>query len=394
MRILHVNTERTWRGGEQQVLYLVRGLAERGVGQALVCQPGSPLAASAREAGADVRELAMRGEIDVPAARRIARLAREGGFDVLHLHTSHAHALGVLAARLCGTARPRTLVARRVDFSIHKRGRLGLNRLKYTWGVDRIVCVSHAIRRVLVEDGLPPERLGVVHSGIDLQRIDGVADRRAEHRAALGLGADARLVGHVGHLAGHKGQRDLVEAMPAVLARVADAHALVVGEGEERADLEARIARLGLGARVRLAGFRDDVPSLLRAFDVFAFPSRLEGLGTSVLDALASRLPIVATRAGGIPEMIDDGVHGLLVPPGDPGALASALVRVLSDPELAQRLAAAGRARVEREFTWRHTVAGTIAEYAALLGETAPAAPPGPPPPARHTRGGAGGWSG
>lgn len=374
MRVLHVNTERTWRGGEQQVLYLMRGLAERGVPQAIACQPGSPMAARAREHGLAVHELRMVGEIDIPAARRLGRLAREGGHDLLHLHTSHAHTLGVLAARLGGAPRPRTLVARRVDFSIHKRGRLGLNRIKYTWGVDRIVCVSHAIRRVLIDDGLPPERLAVVHSGIDLRRFEDVPDRAAEHRAAFGLPDDALVIGNVGHLAGHKGQRDLVEAMPSVLARQPRARAVVVGEGEERADLQARIARLDLQGRAVLAGFRDDVAALLRTFDVFAFPSRLEGLGTSVLDAMASRLPIVATRAGGIPEMIDDGVHGLLVPPAAPGALADALVRVLGDPALADRLARAARTRVEERFTWRHTVEGTLAEYARLLEDAAPAA--------------------
>jgi len=378
--VLHINTERTWRGGEQQVVYLLRGLAERGVTQELVCQPDSILARRALASGLPVAELSMRGELDLPAVGALARRMRANGTDLVHMHTSHAVTLGVAAAWWAGrrggpdgAGRPATLVSRRVDFSIHKRRLLSFSRAKYTRGVDRIICVSEGIRAVLIADGLAPERVGVVHSGVDLARFRDVTDRRAEYAREFGFPLGVPLIGNVAHLAGHKGQRDLVAAAALVLRQVPEARFLIVGEGECRAALEAQVAELGLQQRVLLVGFRTDVPALLAAFDIFCFPSHLEGLGTSVLDALASGRPVVATRAGGIPEMIEDGRHGLLVPPRDPAALAAALLRLLEQREFAQSLGRAGRQRVEQEFSSERTTEGTLREYEQLLARRAAA---------------------
>ncbi len=363
MRVLHVNTERTWRGGEQQVLYLLRGLAAGGVEQQLLCQPGSPLAARARDAGLETWERPMHGELDVGAALAIRRRCRQWRPDVLHMHTSHAHTLGVLGAVFSGAARPATVVSRRVDFSIHKGGLLDVSRFKYSRGVDRILCVSGAIRRVLLQDGVPEALLAVVHSGVDLQRFANVPDRCVDTRREFGVPASAPLIGNVAHCAEHKGQRHLVAAAPAVLARHPEARIVIVGEGELLESLRAQAAALGVAGRVLFPGFRTDVPALLRCFDLFCFPSVQEGLGTSVLDALAMARPVVATTAGGIPEMIESGVHGLLVPPADPAALAGALLELLADPGRARAMGEAGRARVEAEFSCEQMVARTLAEY-------------------------------
>jgi glycosyltransferase involved in cell wall biosynthesis len=366
VKVLHINTERTWRGGEQQVLYLMRGLAARGVEQQLLCRPGSVISERARAAGLSVWERPLRGELDLPAAMAIKGAIRERGFDVVHMHTSHAHTLGVIGSVLTGKDRPVTVVSRRVDFSIHKR-RFSLSGIKYTKGVDRILCVSEAIRRVLLDDGLPAEMLGVVHSGVDLARFDDVPDSAMALREELGVPADAPWIGNVAHCADHKGQRYLVAAAPALLARHPNVRITVVGEGELLADLKAQALELGVAERVSFPGFRTDVVELLAAFDAFCFPSHLEGLGTSVLDAMAMSLPIVASRAGGIPEMIDSGTHGLLVPPKDPAALADALAHMLEHQDEAAAMAAAGRARLEAEFTVDATVTKTLAEYESLL---------------------------
>ncbi len=371
VRVLHVNTEATWRGGEQQVLYLARGLLARGVEQVLLCQKGSVLAVRAQECGLPVWERRLHGEVDLPAMRAIGARLRADAFDLVHLHTSHAHTLGVLGARLAGRRRrgdrPATVVSRRVDFSIHKRRLLDFARLKYTGGRDRILCVSEQIRQVLRKDGLPEDLLGVVHSGVDVARLNGAPDRRADYRREFSVPNGAPLLGTVGHLADHKGQRDLVAAAPAVLARHPQARILVVGAGELLEPLAAQARELGVADRVLFPGFRSDVPSLLAALDVFVFPSHLEGLGTSVLDALALGLPVVATTAGGIPEMIEDGVHGRLVPPRDPDALAAAILELLAQPERARALGQAGRARVLAEFTAERMVEKTLAEYGRLV---------------------------
>src|SRR5690606_13164565 len=232
---------------------------------------------------------------------------------------------------------------RRVDSSISRRSFLGLNGLKYRHGVDLFVTVSEAIRRVLEQDGVDPARITCVHSGIDLARITDAPDRREELRRELGVPPDHALVANVAHMADHKGQRYLIEAMPAILAARPRTVVAIIGDGELRGDLEALAARLGVTAQLRLPGFRSDVPSLLKALDVFVMPSHMEGLGTSVLDAMAAGVPVVGTRAGGMPESIEDGVTGLLCDVRDPAGIAAAVLRLLDDPALGARLAEAAR---------------------------------------------------
>lgn len=368
-RVLHVNTEPTWRGGEQQLLYLLDGLRARGVASTLVAQPGGPMLERAARSGHDVVPMRMRGEVDLLAVARLHHLLRAGRFNLVHAHTSHAHTLIAMAAALFGRGhtRPKVVVARRVDFSIFRRSFLGLNHLKYLHGVDQFVSVSEAIRQVLIADGIPGERVATVHSGIDLARIEQAPERRDEVRRALGARPGDLLLANVAHLADHKGQRYLIEAMPAVLAARPDVTCAIVGKGELEAELKALAARLGVQERVTFPGFRDDVPTILKALDLFVMPSHMEGLGTSVLDAMAAGAPVVGTRAGGMPEAIDDGVTGIVCPIKDPPALAAAILKLLGDPALRARYAEAGRRRVRERFSTDAMVDGTVAVYGRLL---------------------------
>jgi len=367
LRTLHVDSERTWRGGEQQALYLVTGLKARGHEAVVACQPGSPLAERARAAGVEVAEVRMRGEADFVAVLALRRLIRRGRFDIVHTHTSHAHALGCAAAALAG--RVPTVVSRRVDFAI--AGNV-ISGFKYRHGVSRFIAISEAVRRVLVAGGVEPGRVRVVHSGIDLSRFEGVPPNR--FREEFGVGADSPIIGNVAAMADHKGQRYLVAAMPRVLAAVPKARLFVVGDGELRGALEAQVRELGLGEAVTFTGFRDDVPQWLDFFDVFAMSSHLEGLCTSVLDALAMRKPVVASAAGGLVEIIRHEETGLLVPPKQPRPLAEAVVRLLRDRELGRRLGEAGRRLVEREFSAASMVEGTLRVYHEVLNESEGAA--------------------
>jgi glycosyltransferase involved in cell wall biosynthesis len=366
--VLHLNTERTWRGGEQQTLYLMEGLAARGIGQLLVAQRGGALAVRARERGLPVRALRMRGEVDLAAVFDLASLLREHRLSILHAHTSHAHSLGALAAALLGPIGPKVIVARRVDFSIFRRSFLGLNRIKYRHGVDRYVTVSRAIRNVLLKDGLPGEMISVVHSGIDLARIDGAPERTAEIRRELAVPEGDALVANVAHMADHKGQIYLVDAVPLVLAERPRTTFAIVGEGELKATLEARARELGVAERVRFPGFREDVPTILKALDVFVMPSHMEGLGTSVLDAMAAGAPVVGTEAGGMTEMLDHGRNGLVCPVRDAKALAAAIVSLLGDRARARTLAEAAREDVVARFSKEAMVSGTVAVYEELVG--------------------------
>lgn len=369
MKSLHIDTERTWRGGEQQLLYLLEGLRARGLAAVALAQPGSPLFERVRAAGIDARPFEARGEADLRAAWKLARLLREERFEILHCHTSHAHAMAIAARFLTPRAYlPRLIAARRVDFSIYRHSFLGLNGLKYR-RVDRIVAVSQAVKDVLVRDGVAAATIDVVRDGIEVERIERARERSQELRRELGLKSAERLVANVAHMAGHKGQRYLVAAVPAIRAARPEARVAIFGEGELRGELEAQARALGLGEGLIFAGFRppDEVPSILKAVDVFAFPSVEEGLGSSLFDAMAAGAPIVASRAGGIPEIVRDGETGLLVPPRDPEALARAVVRLLEDRPLARRLADAARRFVRVEGTKERMVEETVAVYRSVL---------------------------
>jgi glycosyltransferase involved in cell wall biosynthesis len=365
VKSLHIDTEHTWRGGEQQLFYLLEGLRARGLPPVLLAQPGSPLIERAIAAGLDARPFAARGEADLRAAWRLARLLREERFAILHCHTSHAHSIAAIARWLTPAALyPALIIARRVDFSIYRHSFLGLNGLKYR-RADAIIAVSQCVKDVLARDGVDAGRVLVVRDGIDVERIERAPARTDEVRRSLGLRAGERLVVNVAAMAGHKGQRYLVAAVPAIRAARPEARVAIFGEGALREDLEAQARALGLGEGLIFAGFRppDEIPAVLKAADVFAFPSVEEGLGSSLFDAMAAGAPIIASRAGGIPEIVRDGETGLLVPPRDPDALARAVVRVLGDPALARRLASAARAFVRERGTKERMVAETIAVY-------------------------------
>jgi glycosyltransferase involved in cell wall biosynthesis len=258
---------------------------------------------------------------------------------------------GLVAARL---ARRLPLVAvRRVDFPL--RG--AFSRAKYR-ACDRVIAVSRAIGSVVERGGVLRSRLRLVYEGVpDRAPLPG----GRETLAGLGIPPGAPVVGNVAALTGHKDHATLVEAMALLRPHVPEARLVVAGEGELRPALEALVRERGLGDRVAFAGFRHDLDCLLPAFSVFCLSSRLEGLGTSLLDAMAFGLPVVATAAGGIPEAVEEGVTGRVVPPRDPAALAAALADVLGDEGRRRAFGAAGRRRFLERFTADHMVAQTLA---------------------------------
>ena len=362
MRIVHVNTEPTWRGGESQVFNLMHGLRRLGHDVEAIALPGGALAQRCSEAGLPVVELRMRSDADLPAAMRIASYLRRAPCDVLHAQTSRAHSIALLA-RTIG-ARAKLVVSRRLDFPI---ARNPANLWKYrNPRVDGYIAVAGVIRDILVDAGVEPARVTVINSSIDLKRFDDAEDHGGAVRAELGIPRDAPLVGNVAALAWHKGQKDLIAAMPHLLRVLPAAWLAIVGGGEERQALEALASRLGVAGRIVFTGARADVPRLLTAFDAFCMSSHREGLCNSVLEAFASRVPVVATRAGGLPEIVTNEVTGLLVSPRDPPHLAEALARVLTDPALAARLAEGGHRLVRERFGVERMVQATEAYYETL----------------------------
>ena len=384
--VLHVNDARTWRGGEQQTLYLARGMAARGLRAELVCRPGSALAQKARESGLVVHEVRMRSELDLPAAWRIARLARRGSFQaggasafhILHAHTAHAHALILLARRLF-RARCRLVVHRRIEFPVGRRT-LGLGRLKYGSGVDAYVAISNGVKESLVAAGIAPWRIFPVRSCTDPERFAS-AEPDPKLRAELGVPEDAYVVGNVGYLVGHKDHANLLRAAAIARESLPNLWVVIVGPGPLREELLKLAEELGISEHVVLTGFRGDIPQLLLMFDVFALSSSEEGICSSVLDAMASRCPVVGTDAAGVREAVLDGRTGILVPIRDSGALAEAIVRMAREPAEAQRMAEAAGQRVRELFTVEALTDGTLEVYGRVLAdEVGPARPVEPAP--------------
>jgi len=366
LRTLHVNTARTWRGGEQQVFYLTAGLRERGHAADIVCQPGSPLAERARAAGVPTFEINMRGEWDIVAAVRLAHRMCRGRYQVVHGHTSHSHAMLGLASWML-LRRPKRVVARRVDFRIDRHW---LSKMKYQIWADRFIAVSEAVKQIMVDGGVRPDNVSVVNSSVDLSRFQNV--EVGDLRTEFGLPADAILIVDAAMLVEHKAQKYLVAAMPEVLEAFPNAYCLLVGDGELRPQLERQAAKLDQIGRVIFAGFREDPLRFIKGADVSVMSSQEDGMGNSVQETLAMRRPLVATNAGGIPEMAIDGVNAIVVERKDPHALAQGIVRMLRDPELAARLGEGGRRIIEEKFTTDRMVERTLEVYRELLGKPSP----------------------
>ena len=363
-RVLHVDTEQTWRGGEQQMLYLLQGLAQRGLAARAVCQPGSPAADRCRQSGVHVREVAMRGEGDLAAALKIAMIARRTKSNIIHCHTAHAHALAWSAVHVW-MAPCRLVVHRRIEFPVG-RSAFGLGMFKYRFGVDAFVAVSNHVKEVLVQAGVPDWKVFPVHSATDPQRFSSCGPNPAL-RSTLGIPEDAFVVGNIGFLVGHKDHNTLLEASRIVRDEIPNLWVVIVGEGPLREKILSKADSLHMDDRVILTGFRDDIPQLIRMFDLFALSSSEEGICSTLLDAMASGCPIVTTDAGGVREAIVDGETGLVVPVKSPLALARAILQMAGDAPLARLMASRGQQRARRLFTADALTERTLRVYRMVL---------------------------
>ncbi|MEO7157829.1 MAG: glycosyltransferase [Vicinamibacterales bacterium] len=357
MFALHIDTARTWRGGQQQVLLTVLGLRARGHRAVLVAHPDGELFRRASE-GPDLVPLAPMNEVDLATAWKLSKIIRQWKPTIVHAHDPHAVSMAALALSFgAPDPRPKTIASRRVDFHLQSNA---FSQWKYRQ-MDAFIAASGAIKEILVHDGIPAGRIEVVHDGIDVDKIANrpVIDLHAEYWLPHGV----PVIANVGALVPHKGQKYLIDAMPLVLREVPDAHLAIFGEGELRAPLEKQIKHLSLAKRVLLPGFREDVLSLMKSADLFVMSSVTEGLGSAVLDAMAMGQAVVGTRAGGIPEAVIPGETGLLVEPADSKALAAAIVALLKDADKRKQYGEAGLKRVAKQFGVDRLVDCTLAVY-------------------------------
>lgn len=344
MRICHVITTLDPGGAENHLLSLVTGLDRRRFDCDVVYLKGEGrLAPRFADAAIPVAHFEMEGLRKAASWPRLVRWLRERSYHVVHTHLFKADVYGGLAAERAGVP---SIVTTKHNEDQYLRKRL------YRWigqraagKTRRVVCISEAVRRFFLDvAGLPRELLEVIPYGIDplppLPRTEGEA-----LRSELGIPPETPLVVTVGRLTKQKGQSDLVRAM----AHVNPGMLLIVGSGEEEKALRACAREHGVGERVRFAGWRADVRRVLAACDVFCLPSRWEGFGLVLLEAMREERPIVATSVGAIPEVLD--AVGFLVPPGDVAGLANAIRQAIHNPVQSEALGKAGRRRMESEYT-------------------------------------------
>jgi len=358
---LHIDTARTWRGGQGQVMHTVMGLRARRQRTALVAHPEGELYRRMSE-GTDLIPLAPMNEIDLAAAWRLSRVLKQLKPDIIHAHDPHGVAMAATALSIASPSPPPPLVAsRRIEFRIAHNS---FSKWKYG-RVDCFVAISEAVRERLVADGIPRNKITVVHEGVDVERI--VHLQTANVHAAFYLPTHAPVVGNIGALLPQKGQHHLIDAAAIVVRAVPDSRFVICGDGELRQALEDQIKRKHLERHVFLAGFRSDVLELLKGFDLFALSSLQEGLCTSLVDAMAASKAAVATRVGGVPEVVADGETGFLVQPRDHEAMADRIIALLKDNAGRARMGKAALKRAREQFTVDRMVEGTLETYKRLL---------------------------
>ena len=371
--ILHARVVRGSGGGPEGTIFRSAPHAAAAgyrVAAAYMHPPGDPgfavLERRARAHGCRLIAIPDRGPLDARVCRKLLAVCREGNARVWHGHDYKSNLLGLLLRpfhpmRLVTTVHgwvthaPRTRLYYAID-------RFCLRRY------ERVMTVSPDLERSVRALGVPAERCSLIPNGVDESAFRRLSTSTEDAlRSTLAVPRGRAVIGTVGRLSGEKGFENLIDAVCALLDSGRDVEAWIAGEGPERAALEARIAAAGLGGRVRLLGYIEDPAQMYRALDVFALPSVREGLPNALLEAMASGLPVVATRVAGVPSVVDDGRNGLLCAPGDASGLAADIARVLTDPGLAERMATAARRTVEERFPFASRMRLETQVYDRLL---------------------------
>jgi len=353
LRVALVSTQKNWHGGEDQAALLAEGLQQRGHQCLLLAREDGEFTARMQRRGWHVTTFAGRGRSPAEIwnlRRQLRRLAPE----VLYFNDPHALTSAGFAAM--GLPIGVRLAARRVDFPLR-------STFRYRHLCDGLLCVSSAVKDACGRAGIAADRLHLVHDGVDADRMkEGL---RTRGRQAIGIDRDVPLLLTVANLTDHKGHRYLMDAMPRLLARFPRLVWALAGDGLLRTELEAHADRLGVQSQVRFLGYRQDVPDLMAAADRFVIPSHMEGLCSSIADAMLAGCPVIATRAGGIPDLLDardqhEPPAGWLVPVRDADALARAVLSSLEEPLEAERRASVAYDRAISEFTAEVMVERTL----------------------------------
>lgn len=359
-KILHISTPKSWRGGEQQLAYLYEELAQKGIEQYILCRKGGEMATRGKAKGWNIIECSKRTAIDPLFALKVKSVCKEKGIDIIHTHDSHAHSFAVMSASLFGN-KTAIIVSRRVDFAISKSSVKKYNHKN----IKRILCVSDAIKDITAPDIKDKSVLKTVHSGIDLSRFPHEQQNCNLLRTQYNIPANIPLIGNVAAIAPHKDYYTFINTVEALVNKGIQAKFLIIGTGPLELEIKAFCLEKGMSDHIIFTGFRSDIPEILPELDIFLITSETEGLGTSVIDAFACKVPVVATRAGGIPELVIHEKSGLLANIKDSKELANQVEKILNNSVSIEAIIE-GQQEILKRFTKTATAEKTLKEYLSL----------------------------
>lgn len=349
---LLVDLEREWRGGQNQFLLLLKGLYERGHAAELLAAKGSSLGHRAEKVGICVHYTSRHSLLT--ASRKVRSLMKDGRFELVHVNEGHA----LSAAWLARTHRKvPLLISRRVGFPL---GKGYFSRARFR-AASRIIANSNWVAEQVADSGTPKGKLTVIYEGVEIPAPS--ATPRHVDRMRWGISEQDRLLGCAGVLLEDKGQEWVIRALAELRAEFPNLKLLLAGEGPDRARLQRMVGELNLQSTVIFAGFVKDVESFYRAIDVFVFPALFEGLGTSLLAAMAHGVPSITYFGCALGEIVENGKSGLQVEPRNAEALADAVRKIMTDPPFASAMAVNGRQRIEDKFSADQMVEKTLRLY-------------------------------
>lgn len=362
MKILHLSSEYTWRGGEQQIAYLLEELRSAGVDNLVAVRKGSEFEKWCRDHDFKYFTLNFKNSLDAASAYRLKQQIKITNPDLIHAHTSKGHGILAIAYAL-GLKKP-SVISRRVDFHLKK---LGFSNWKYNIGqIKRIICVSDEIRQIVQKSIKSPERAVTVYSGIDLSRFAAITSSNFL-QMKYGLPHNSFLVGNTSAIADHKDYFTFTDTARNVLASgIKDIYFFIIGDGPMKDQILDYVKNSGLEDKIIFTGFLKNIPEILKELDLFLMTSKTEGLGTSVLDAFASGLPVISTNGGGLKETVIHEVTGLQAETGDAEGLAAHVQELYNQPEKRKQLSDNAHEFVKK-FTKYNTAAETLKIYESIL---------------------------
>jgi glycosyltransferase involved in cell wall biosynthesis len=357
---IHLSTAKTWRGGENQIFLLAQGLLKRGQKTLVVAPKGSPLLERSAEAGIPTHALKVR-EIDPLGLIRLIKLVRKEKPDILHLHDGHAVLPGQLAGRTLPTSKLKVIAHRRTVFKLK-------GKWKYAGRVNRVIAISEAAKQTLQEGGILPERISVVYSGLDFSAQETAHAAGQQLRESLKLKPEDTLIVHAAALTREKRHEDMLHVVARLNASLKEnnqgnVHLALAGSGSEDQNLRSLARSLGVDGCVHFLGFLRDVTPLWAAGSIAFYASEAEGLCTALIEAQAAALPAVVTRAGGMVEVVEEGITGFAAPIGDVAGLTEALKRLCLDAALREKMGAVARERARKLFSADAMVDGIARVY-------------------------------